>query len=75
MYVHIVNDVYESSQQDMITTILSSMGVRTSGERLGLGTNLFSNVPTLEEELGTDYFYNEASKYFVYYDYNFVNGN
>lgn len=63
------------SQLDMFPTILSSMGVRISGERLGLGTNLFSNVPTLEEELGTDYFYNEASKYSVYYDYNFVNGN
>lgn len=35
---------------DMYPTILASMGVRIEGEKLGLGTNLFSGKPTLLEQ-------------------------
>lgn len=55
---------------DMFPTILASIGVKIEGERLGLGTNLFSGKQTLIEELGHSYidtefrkksdFYNEA---------------
>ncbi len=37
---------------DMFPTTLASLGCTIPGNRLGLGTNLFSNVPTLAEELG-----------------------
>ena len=36
----------------MYPTILASMGVQVEGDRLGLGTNLFSNKPTLIERDG-----------------------
>lgn len=37
---------------DMFPTILASMGVIIEGDRLGLGTNLFSGTPTIMEENG-----------------------
>ena len=41
------------SPMDMYPTVLAAMGCTIPGERLGLGTNLFSGEPTLAEELGT----------------------
>lgn len=37
---------------DIYPTTLAAMGVKIDGERLGLGTNLFSGKATLAEELG-----------------------
>lgn len=37
---------------DYFPTILASIGVSIEGDRLALGTNLFSNTPTLSEERG-----------------------
>ncbi len=37
---------------DMFPTILASIGVKIEGDRLALGTNLFSDTPTLFEENG-----------------------
>lgn len=37
---------------DMFPTTLAAMGCTVSGERLGLGTNLFSNQSTLTERMG-----------------------
>lgn len=37
---------------DYMPTIMSAMGYEIEGERLGLGTNLFSGKPTFLEELG-----------------------
>ena len=37
---------------DMFPTTLAAMGVDIKGERLGLGTNLFSTKKTLIEEKG-----------------------
>ncbi len=37
---------------DMFPTILASIGVKIEGDRLGLGTNLFSGEPTLIEKNG-----------------------
>lgn len=52
----------EFATYDMFPTILASMGVEIEGDRLGLGTNLFSGKPTLierdgfeEEEEGLSY--------------------
>lgn len=47
------------SPVDYYPTILASMGVEIRGNRLGLGTNLFSNVPTLVEKDGVDKFNEE----------------
>ena len=39
---------------DLFPTTLASLGVQIEGERLGLGTNLFSNQPTLAEQVGIE---------------------
>ncbi len=42
------------SNWDMFPTIVSSIGGRIDGERLGIGTNLFSGKKTIFEEYGVD---------------------
>ena len=39
---------------DNFPTTLAAMGVQIDGNRLGLGTNLFSSAPTLTERFGID---------------------
>ena len=46
---------------DFFPTVLASIGVSIEGERLGLGTNLFSSRPTLAEEYGYDTLFTELS--------------
>lgn len=41
---------------DFYPTILAAMGCEIPGERLGMGTNLFSDRPTLAEEMGMETF-------------------
>ena len=53
---------------DLFPTILASIGVKIEGERLGLGTNLYSGIPTLVEELGYDNYNNEIKKTSVFYN-------
>lgn len=53
---------------DMFPTMLASIGAEIEGDRLGLGTNLFSEKPTLVEELGYDYFNNELKKNSKFYN-------
>ena len=55
---------------DYFPTILASLGVKIEGERVGLGTNLFSERQTLTEELGGSY-RDEVYKYSTYYVENF----
>lgn len=62
---------------DMFPTVLAAMGFEIEGERLGLGTNLFSSVPTLCEKKGGgregyDWFDTEVQKKSNYYVKNFV---
>ena len=42
----------EYSTLDLFPTTLAAVGVQIDGDRLGLGTNLFSNLPTLTESIG-----------------------
>ena len=56
---------------DMFPTVLSALGFEIPGNRLGLGTDLFSGEKTLAEELGYDYFNEEVSKYSQWYIINF----
>jgi phosphoglycerol transferase len=44
----------EFATVDMFPTTLAAMGVSIEGDRLGLGTNLFSNRKTLVEEMGLE---------------------
>lgn len=56
---------------DLFPTILASMGFKIDGERLGLGTNMFSSTKSLVEVLGNDYIDKEFQKKSDYYFYNF----
>ena len=52
---------------DLYPTILSALGAKVEGERLGLGVNLFSGEKTIAEEIGLEKFDQELrrqSKYF-----------
>lgn len=53
---------------DFFPTVLASIGVTIDGERLGLGTNLFSDRQTLAEEYGYETFFQELSKVSKFYN-------
>jgi phosphoglycerol transferase len=53
---------------DLYPTILASLGVKIEGDRLGLGTNLFSEKQTLVEELGYSYLNRELDKNSLFYN-------
>ncbi len=59
---------------DFLPTILSALGVKIEGERLALGTNLFSNEPTLCERVGYGIVYDEFVKRSSFYNENFLLG-
>ncbi len=53
---------------DLFPTTLAAMGCEIKGNRLGLGTNLFSDFPTLAEEMGYEEFDHEllfSSNYYI----------
>ncbi len=52
---------------DMFPTTLAAMGFSIEGDRLALGVNLFSTVPTLAEQLGCDYLNLEICKRSEFY--------
>lgn len=60
---------------DMFPTILTAVGANIEGDRLALGTNLFSDKKTLPEEMGFEAFEAELSLYSKYYYKNFIIGN
>ncbi len=74
-YSDTVNRTYTSL--DMFPTTLAAMGFEIEGERLGLGTNMFSPIPTLCEKHGGgkegyDWLDTEVSRYSQFYDDTFV---
>ena len=60
---------------DLFPTTLAAMGCTIEGNRLGLGTNLFSNVPTLAEAMGYDTFSAEVAKDSDFYTRHFFTKN
>ncbi len=56
---------------DMLPTTLAAMGVTVKNDKLGIGTNLFSDKPTLAEELGEDELIYELNIKSDYYNENF----
>ena len=61
----------EFTTTDMLPTILAAMGCEIEGNRLGLGTNLFSDVPTLCEKMGVQALKREFQKTSDYYNEKF----
>ena len=63
---------YTTSRQfcalDMFPTTLAAMGCAIEGNRLGLGTNLFSYQPTLMELMGYEEFNDHLSQRSPYYN-------
>lgn len=53
---------------DIFPTTLASLGVTIEGERLGLGTNLYSGKETIMEEIGLEELNNQISKRSNYYN-------
>ncbi len=52
---------------DMFPTTLSALGFEIEGDRLALGTDLFSDTPTLAEEKGFEWLDAEISKTSLFY--------
>lgn len=65
----------EYSTIDMFPTTLASLGVTIEGDKLGLGTNLFSNKKTLVETYGQDYVDSELKKSSTFYTRKFLMGS
>lgn len=61
----------EVSTVDLFPTVISALGFEIDGNRLGLGTDLFSETKTFSEEMGFEDFNNEMKKYSSYYIDNF----
>ncbi|MBE6927951.1 MAG: LTA synthase family protein [Ruminococcaceae bacterium] len=57
---------------DLFPTTLAALGCTIEGERLGIGTNLFSGHPTLAEELGLKYLNDQITKHSDYYVDHFI---
>ncbi len=80
IYNCIINSKIESENtknrvfcaMDLFPTTLAAMGCTIEGDRLGLGTNLYSDTPTLCEELGVENFGAEISKNSEYYYSKFM---
>ena len=58
---------------DMLPTVLAAMGCEIEGNRLSLGTNLFSDEPTVMEKYGTEYVNEEIKKFSPYYSKYILN--
>ncbi len=53
---------------DLFPTTLSALGVKIDGDRLALGTDLFSDSKTLTEQFGYEYLAEELQKQSNFYD-------
>ena len=80
VYNAIINSAVETankkdkycSTMDMFPTTLASLGVKIDGDRLGLGTNLFSDKETLMAKYDLDYLSEELFKNSTFYNIKFV---
>lgn len=57
---------------DMLPTTLAAIGCEIEGDRLGLGSNLFTNQKTLAEEINLEKLNNELNRSSNYYKENFI---
>ena len=75
----IINSVIEAtntnkiySTMDLYPTTLAAMGVKIEGNRLALGSNLFSEEKTLIEKYGFKYVNDELSRVSRFYNNNIL---
>lgn len=59
---------------DMYPTTLASLGAQIEGDRLGLGTNLFSEEPTIIEKFGLDYVREQLERKSAFYNKKIIYG-
>lgn len=52
---------------DLFPTTLAALGFQVEGDRLGLGVNLFSGLPTLAERMGAEALSDELVKHSAFY--------
>ncbi|MBO6162728.1 MAG: LTA synthase family protein [Eubacterium sp.] len=76
-FIHAAKEPVQSrnrlfSSLDMFPSTLSAIGVTIQGDRLGLGTDLFSGTPTLSEVLGEEEYKKQLEQTSDYYDTVFV---
>ena len=57
---------------DLFPTTLAALGVKIDGDRLALGTNLFSDRATLTEQFGYEYLTEELQQQSDFYDSEFL---
>ena len=57
---------------DMFPTTLAAMGCEIEGNRLGLGTNLYSDLPTLAERMGLEQLDQELNRSTLPYMFRFL---
>ena len=72
-FIHAAGEpVMEKNRQfatfDLFPTTLAALGVQIDGDRLALGTNLFSDRETLTEQYGYDYLSEELQKQSDFYE-------
>lgn len=85
LFVNLPQDILNQGQQnsknriftteDLFPTTLHALGATVEGNRLGLGTDLFSSSETYAEEMGIDAFNSEVGKHSNYYDRVFIYGS
>ena len=63
-----VAEYREFTTMDMYPTILAALGCQIEGDRLGIGTNLYSNTDTVMEIMGKETFMDEISKNSILYN-------
>lgn len=59
---------------DLFPTTLAALDVKIEGNRLGLGVNLFSEEPTLAEQMGFDALYQALMQRSAFYDKHLMQG-
>ena len=82
MYNAILNSAVEPMNEknrkfttmDMFPTVLAAMGVEIEGDRLNLGTNLFSSEETLSEKYGYEDLFEELNKKSSFYNHELLYG-
>ena len=67
-----VNTSKESIILDVFPSTLASLGVKIEGDRLGLGTNLFSDKESIIVKYGIDKLNEELKKKSPYYEKIFI---
>lgn len=56
------------STMDLFPTTLAALGVKIDGDRLALGTNVFSDQKTISEKFGYEFLTEELQKQSDFYD-------